>query len=143
MDARGHVEGQLEVLSRAVADGGIDAVDDSYDERCVLIDHTAAGEGICGRPAVAAYWDRLFTALPRGRLDWAEPIVDGRSVVVELRLSGRHVGEALRGRPASGNVVDLPLCSVWRLAQDRDVVLEQHLYYDGDSLDCQLARGVL
>ena len=143
MQLQDHVTRQLEALNGTADGEGLAAVCDAYDANGVLFDHGGADEPVRGREALRTYWEQVMGALPTGRLQWGELVSEGRTVVSQLRLTGRHVGGTLYGRPPAGNPVDLPICSVWRLADDRAAVVEHHLYYDGDCLDGQLARGVV
>jgi len=142
MHLQDHVNRQLEALTGTADGESLAAVCDAYDAEGVLYDHGCVEEPVRGREALQSYWAQLMEALPNGRLEWSEPVADGRTVVSQLRLTGRHVGGPLHGRAPAGNPVDVQIRSVWRLADDRDTFVEHHLYYDGDRLDGQLARGV-
>jgi ketosteroid isomerase-like protein len=141
MSPRDHIVTMLQAVNAGSDGERLASLVGSYDADCTLVDHARPQSPVRGREAVQAYWEEILTALPGARLEWEEPVGEGPTMMAQLRLTGRHVGGAMRGRPPAGNPIELELCSVWRLGSDGDVV-EQHLYYDARSLDGQIARGV-
>lgn len=97
-----------------------------------------------GRDAVQSYYESLFVSLPDLHIDVARCLASEHSVVIEVRISGTHLG-SWRGLPSTGRRVAFPLCGVYtfdeegklageRIYYDRGTVLQQvGLYHDPQS----------
>jgi steroid delta-isomerase-like uncharacterized protein len=86
------------------------------------------GERHAGHEAVHAYYAALFHAAPDLHLDVLEVHDGGAAVVLEVRVTGTHLG-AWRGLPATGRRLDFPLCGVFTF-DAADGIAGERIYYD-------------
>ena len=106
-----------------------------------------------GREEVRTFYGELLRAMPDLHLDVRRRHVGAEAVVLEVVISGRHLG-GWRGLPATGRQVEFPLCGVFtfdrndRLAgekiyYDRATVLRQlGVFYEPDSLPGRIATAL-
>jgi steroid delta-isomerase-like uncharacterized protein len=90
------------------------------------------GEHHEGLEAVSAYYQDLLTALPDLRIDITHCLAAEDGVVLEVRISGTHLG-SWRGLPPTGRRVTFPLCGVFSFDQDGRLAGER-IYYDRASV---------
>lgn len=81
-----------------------------------------------GRAGVEAYYTDLLRALPDLAITVERRYATVDAVVVEVRIHGRH-GGAWRGLPATGRLVDFPLCGVYTFGGD-GLLASERIYYD-------------
>lgn len=81
-----------------------------------------------GRQAVEEHYRSMLTALPDLRIDVQERILSDDAVVLQVSISGTHTGP-WRGLPATGRLVQFPLCGIFRFAADGKLASET-IYYD-------------
>ena len=80
------------------------------------------------RSGVESYYTDLLRALPDLSISVERRYATPDAVIVEVRIRGRH-GGAWRGLPATGRLVDLPLCGVYTFGAD-GLLAAEHIYYD-------------
>ncbi|HLH97597.1 MAG TPA: ester cyclase [Xanthobacteraceae bacterium] len=86
------------------------------------------GAHYVGHGQVRAYYEELLRAIPDLRIDMERRHTSDESVVVEVRIRGRHLGP-WRGLPATGYRLDFPLCGIFTFdAADR--LAGERIYYD-------------
>ena len=86
-----------------------------------------------GREAVRAYYDALLCfallrAMPDLAIDVRQRHVAGDAVLLEVIISGHHLG-AWRGLPPTGRPVQFPLCGVFTFDAENRLAGEK-IYYD-------------
>jgi steroid delta-isomerase-like uncharacterized protein len=81
-----------------------------------------------GRDAVRAYYEELLRAMPDLRIDVKQRHATETAVVVEVVISGHHLG-AWRGLPPTGRHVQFPLCGIYTF-DDEDRLAGEKIYYD-------------
>ncbi len=81
-----------------------------------------------GRDGVRSYYTELLRALPDLVIDIKRRHVSSDCVVLEVGIRGTH-GGAWRGLPATGRVVDFPLCGVYTFDAEGRIAGER-IYYD-------------
>lgn len=81
-----------------------------------------------GREAVRAYYDALLRAMPDLAIDVRQRHVAGDAVLLEVIISGHHLG-AWRGLPPTGRPVQFPLCGVFTFDAENRLAGEK-IYYD-------------
>lgn len=97
------------------------------------------GEHNEGLPGVRRYYADLLRAAPDFHIEIKRRHVTEDSVVLEVQLSGTHLGK-WRGLPPTGRRIDLPLCAVFTFDED-DHLAGERVYYDRATVLRQL--GVL
>ena len=101
-----------------------------------FVGHFPGGETVLGRDGIRATVEAHRTAFP----DWTETIVhfieDGDLVVTMFQSFGTNQG-AFRGRPATGNIVEILEACVFRMVDGQ--IAEQWTFPDIASLQTQLA----
>jgi steroid delta-isomerase-like uncharacterized protein len=81
-----------------------------------------------GIDAVRRYYGDLLRASPDFHIDVQQRYVSDDAVVLEVRLSGTHLGN-WRGLPATGRRFDFPLCAVFTFDEE-DRLVGERIYYD-------------
>lgn len=81
-----------------------------------------------GREAVRAYYEGLLRAMPDLAIDVRRRHVAEGAVVLEVRISGHHLG-VWRGLPPTGRPVRFPLCGTFTF-DDEDRLAGEEIYYD-------------
>ncbi|MFY9835902.1 MAG: ester cyclase [Xanthobacteraceae bacterium] len=81
-----------------------------------------------GRDAVRAYYDGLLRAMPDLAIDVRRRHVAEDAVVLEVLISGRHLGP-WRGLPPTGRPVRFPLCGIFTFDRE-DRLAGEKIYYD-------------
>ena len=81
-----------------------------------------------GRDAVRTYYDGLLQAMPDLRIDMQERYASVQAVVVEVLISGHHLGW-WRGLPPTGRPLHFPLCGIFSFDED-DRLAGEKIYYD-------------
>jgi steroid delta-isomerase-like uncharacterized protein len=81
-----------------------------------------------GRDAVQSYYDELLRSLPDLHIDVRQRHVAGEAVVLEVVISGHHLGR-WRGLPPTGRHVQFPLCGIFTFDQ-QDQLAGERIYYD-------------
>jgi steroid delta-isomerase-like uncharacterized protein len=85
-----------------------------------------------GREAVQDYYKDLLKALPDVRIDVRNEIATDEGVVLEVVVSGTHMG-SWRGLPATGRRVEFALCALYSFDQTGKLAGER-IYYDRASV---------
>jgi steroid delta-isomerase-like uncharacterized protein len=86
------------------------------------------GDHRSGRDGVRGFYQELLGAMPDFRIDVQQRHASDDAVVLEVIISGRHLG-AWRGLPATGRRVEFPLCGIFTFdAEDR--LAGEKIYYD-------------
>jgi steroid delta-isomerase-like uncharacterized protein len=81
-----------------------------------------------GRDEVRDYYTSLLAAMPDLHIDVRRRYASEDSVVVEVTISGHHLG-AWRGLPPTGRSVSFPLCGIF-VFDDDDRLAGEKIYYD-------------
>ena len=81
-----------------------------------------------GRDGVRAYYEDLLRAMPDLAIDVQHRHVSELAVVLEVIISGHHLG-AWRGLPPTGRPVRFPLCGIYTF-DDEDRLAGEKIYYD-------------
>ena len=81
-----------------------------------------------GRDAVRAYYDGLLRAIPDLAIDVRRRHVAEHAIVLEVTISGRHLGP-WRGLPPTGRAVQFPLCGIFTFDRE-DRLAGEKIYYD-------------
>jgi steroid delta-isomerase-like uncharacterized protein len=89
-----------------------------------------------GRDGVRAFYTELLRAMPDFRIDVRERHVTMAAVVLEVTVSGRHLG-AWRGLPPTGRAIAFPLCAIFTF-DDNDRLAGEKIYYDRATILRQL-----
>jgi len=96
--------------------------DDVWDHFVVIGDYH-------GKPAVRAFFEELFGALPDGRLDVVRISGDAEYATVQWRATGRFTGRPFLGVHATGRPIDLEGVDVMHIVDGR--LKDNTIYYDG------------
>lgn len=94
-----------------------------------VVDHFVAIGTFRGRPAVRAFFEELFTAVPDFRLDVDRISGDGAGATVQWRATGTFTGGPFQGIHATGRTVDLLGVDVMQFVDGR--LKTNTIYYDG------------
>ena len=86
------------------------------------------GSRYIGHNGVRAYYDGLLKALPDLRIDLQHRYAGNDAVVVEVVITGHHLG-IWRGLPPTGRSVRFPLCGIFVFDKD-DRLAGEKIYYD-------------
>ena len=89
-----------------------------------------------GREGVRTYYTELLQALPDLKIDVSRRHVATDSVIVEVIISGTHLGP-WRGLPATGRRVQFPLCGIYEF-DGNDLLAAERIYYDRGAVLGQL-----
>jgi steroid delta-isomerase-like uncharacterized protein len=89
-----------------------------------------------GRDAVRAFYEGLLQALPGLRIDVQHTHAGDSAVVLEVVIRGQHLGP-WRGLPATGALIDFPLCGIFTFDNDERLA-GKRIYYDRAMLLRQL-----
>jgi steroid delta-isomerase-like uncharacterized protein len=81
-----------------------------------------------GHNGVRTYYGSLLKALPDLRIEVQRRYVGNDAVVVEVIITGHHLG-AWRGLPPTGRAVHFPLCGIFSFGDD-DRLAGEKIYYD-------------
>jgi len=81
-----------------------------------------------GRDKVRDYYTSLLAAMPDLHIDVRQRHAGEDSVIVEVTISGHHLG-AWRGLPPTGRSVSFPLCGIF-VFDDDDRLAGEKIYYD-------------
>jgi steroid delta-isomerase-like uncharacterized protein len=81
-----------------------------------------------GREAVRAYYEGLLRAMPDLAIDVCRRHVAEGAVVLEVRISGHHLG-VWRDLPPTGRPVRFPLCGTFTF-DDEDRLAGEKIYYN-------------
>jgi steroid delta-isomerase-like uncharacterized protein len=81
-----------------------------------------------GRDGVRTYYEDLLRAMPDLTIDVQHRHVSESAVVLEVVISGHHLG-AWRGLPPTGRPVRFPLCGIYTF-DDEDRLAGEKIYYD-------------
>jgi steroid delta-isomerase-like uncharacterized protein len=81
-----------------------------------------------GRDGVRTYYEDLLRAMPDLTIDVQHRHVSESTVVLEVIISGHHLG-AWRGLPPTGRPVRFPLCGIYTF-DDEDRLAGEKIYYD-------------
>jgi steroid delta-isomerase-like uncharacterized protein len=81
-----------------------------------------------GRDGVRTYYEDLLRAMPDLTIDVQRRHVSELAVVLEVVISGHHLG-AWRGLPPTGRPVRFPLCGIYTF-DDEDRLAGEKIYYD-------------
>ncbi len=81
-----------------------------------------------GRDGVRTYYEDLLRAMPDLTIDVQHRHVSELAVVLEVIISGHHLG-AWRGLPPTGRPVRFPLCGIYTF-DDEDRLAGEKIYYD-------------
>ncbi len=90
------------------------------------------GEHHKGRDAVHGYYEGLLASLPDLQIDITRCLAAEDGVVLEVRISGTHLGP-WRGLPPTGRRVSFPLCGVFTFDEEGTLAGER-IYYDRGSV---------
>jgi steroid delta-isomerase-like uncharacterized protein len=86
------------------------------------------GDHRTGHDSVRSYYGELMRALPDLAIEVRHRHAASESVVLEVTIRGTHLG-AWRGLPATGRLLEFPLCGVFAFdANDR--LAGERIYYD-------------
>jgi len=91
-------------------------------------DDEAWGEHYVGADGVRLFYSQLMKALPDLEIHVQRRHVTDDSIVLEVMIRGTQLGE-WRGLPATGKVVEIPLCGVYTFDSD-DRLAGEKIYYD-------------
>lgn len=97
--------------------GDLDAYLALYDEGISLHGYSPAP---MDKTQVRAFYEAIFRAFDRPRLDFHETLWDGDACTVRFTMSGRHVGEFM-GVPPTGTDIVLPGITILHFEGDRVV----------------------
>jgi steroid delta-isomerase-like uncharacterized protein len=89
-----------------------------------------------GHNGVRTYYDSLLKAMPDLRIEVQRRYASNDVVVVEVIITGRHLG-AWRGLPPTGRAVRFPLCGIFAFDDD-DRLAGEKIYYDRATILRQL-----
>ena len=89
-----------------------------------------------GRDGVRAFYADLLRAMPDCHIDVRRRHVDDAAVVLEVVVSGRHLG-AWRGLPPTGRRVEFGLCAIFTF-DDEDRLAGEKIYYERATILRQL-----
>jgi steroid delta-isomerase-like uncharacterized protein len=81
-----------------------------------------------GRQEVRTFYAQLLHAMPDLHIDVRQRHVAEAAVIVEVTIRGRHLG-AWRGLPATGRLIDFPLCGIFTFDEENQLAGEK-IYYD-------------
>lgn len=91
-------------------------------------DDEAWGEHFEGLEGVRRFYSLLMAALPDLQIDVQRRHIADDAILVEVIIRGTHLGP-WRGLPATGRVIQIPLCGVYTFdANDR--LAGEKIYYD-------------
>jgi len=88
----------------------------------------AWGDRFAGRDGVRLYYEQLIDALPDLEIRVLKEHVSESNVLLDVLICGTHLGP-LRGLPATGRRVEVPLCGVYTFGDD-DRLAGERIYYD-------------
>ncbi len=121
-------------IFQALGRRDLDAVADlQHDE--VVDDFVAVGV-YRGKPAVRAFFEELFAALPDGTLTPERITAHGDHATVQWRIAGTFSGRPFQGIQATGRRVDVRGVDVMHIVDGR--LLDNTIYYDGLSFARQI-----
>jgi steroid delta-isomerase-like uncharacterized protein len=86
------------------------------------------GDHRTGRDGVRSYYTELMRALPDLEIEVKNQHVASESLVLEVTIRGTHLGP-WRGLPATGRLMEFPLCGVYSFDAD-DRLEGERIYYD-------------
>jgi steroid delta-isomerase-like uncharacterized protein len=89
-----------------------------------------------GKPAVRAFFEELFAALPDGKLTPQRILADREHATVQWRIVGTFSGAPFQGIRATGRRLELPGVDVMHIVDGR--LLDNTIYYDGLSFARQI-----
>jgi steroid delta-isomerase-like uncharacterized protein len=99
-------------------------------------DDEAWSEHYTGQQGVSQFYRQLMKALPDLQIDVQRKHVTDDAILVEVIIRGTHLG-AWRGLPATGRLVEFPLCGVYTFDAD-DRLAGEKIYYDRGTVLRQL-----
>lgn len=111
--------------------GDVDAIVATFGNSARYIDEPW-GISQEGAEEVRAHYERLAKALPDLRIDIEREHAGADAVVLELRVSGTHLGP-WRGVPATGRRVNFSACVVFSF-DDEGKIADERAYYDRASV---------
>jgi steroid delta-isomerase-like uncharacterized protein len=89
-----------------------------------------------GRDSVRAFYAELLRAMPDFQIDVRQRYATTEAVVLEVMVSGRHLG-AWRGLPPTGRAVSFQLCAIFTF-DSHDRLAGEKIYYDRATILRQL-----
>jgi steroid delta-isomerase-like uncharacterized protein len=89
-----------------------------------------------GRDSVRAFYAELLRAMPDFHIDVRQRYGTGEAVVLEVIVSGRHLG-SWRGLPPTGRAISFQLCAIFTFDND-DRLAGEKIYYDRATILRQL-----
>jgi steroid delta-isomerase-like uncharacterized protein len=81
-----------------------------------------------GSREVRAFYTQLLQAIPDLRIEVIRQHVADAAIVVEVIIRGHHLG-AWRGLPATGRLIEFPLCGIYTFDKENRLAGEK-IYYD-------------
>jgi len=94
------------------------------------------GAHYVGRNDVRTFYEGLLQAVPGLRIDVRRTHASTTAIVLEVIIRGQHLGP-WRGLPATGALIELPLCGIYTFDDD-DRLAGERIYYDRATLLRQL-----
>ena len=89
-----------------------------------------------GKPAVRAFFEELFAAVPDLTLTPVRIVADGQHATVQWRITGTFTGAPFQGVHATGRRVELQGADVMHLVDG--LLVDNTIYYDGLSFARQI-----
>ena len=122
--------------------GDLDAIVATFGNSARYIDEPW-GISHVGAEEVHAHYARLAKALPDLRIEIEREHAGDDGVVLELRVSGTHLGP-WRGLPATGRRVSFPACVVYTFDDDGKIGADKRaeLFCNGDDAPAGEVRWV-
>lgn len=91
-------------------------------------DDEAWGEHYEGASGVRQFYEQLMHAMPDLEIDVRRQHVSDDAILVEVVIRGTHLGK-WRGLPATGRLIEFPLCGVYTFDSE-DRLAGEKIYYD-------------
>jgi steroid delta-isomerase-like uncharacterized protein len=89
-----------------------------------------------GKPAVRAFFEELFAAVPDLTLTPVRIVADGQHATVQWRIAGTFTGAPFQGVHATGRRVELQGADVMHIVDG--LLVDNTIYYDGLSFARQI-----
>ena len=128
------VLGELAAVNRQDPHG----LADHFADNCEFVD-LSDGTRISGKVDFLADLVDLFSAIPDFHVAESRVIAESGVVAAEIQLRGTPTSE-WRGHAPKGQPFVWQTCSFYDLADDREHLLRERMYYDAAALESQLAE---
>jgi steroid delta-isomerase-like uncharacterized protein len=123
----------------SLAQKNMDAYFNTHDVKYVADDavfiNMGTGERTEGREAIGQMLHYIYHVAFDAHAEIISTIITEKRAVLEAKFIGKHIGE-LAGIPATGKMVNVPLCVTYKL--ENGLVKEGRIYMLGDVMMKQL-----